>query len=480
MVLIDDCQTRDSAKSAMQTMDREKVIADDVLGLAGPNVAIAAVQLCTVIYPGDLSDRFLSADKHPEWQSVRTKMIEAWPVNRELWDRYAEVRKDSQRAGGCGLQATEFYRENRAAMDDGAAVSWPDRVKPGDLSALQTAMNLFIDNPKGFAAEYQNEPEPEEERVGAKRLEPAGVAERLSGLPRYEVPVEATQVTAFVDPGGGVRRGIWYSVVAWDEHFGGSVIDYGTWPRQNRKYYAASDLKPGIAEMYPGRSETEALYAGLSDLLGSILGRTYQREKGGGMKVDRCLIDCGWNAQTVYRFCRESAYASVLLPSKGIGRTTTARGVGEWKPRPGERTGYHWRITISETGRGRMVQFDPDAWKTFLFERMSTPGGGRGRVTLYGQGGPNVDHGMIAEHCAAESSVPVTIRGTTFDKWTVRAGEPDNHLWDTLVGNALAASVQGLLWSPAAGGVGKPDKPDVKYVDFGKTFRERSGAGTRG
>lgn len=478
MVLVDDCQTRESASSPTQTAEREAVISDDVMGLAGPTTTIAACMLCTVIYPGDLSDRFLSADRHPEWRGMRTRMLEAWPARMDLWDEYAEVRRESVRSGDGGRRATEFYAARRAEMDEGSRVSWPERMKAGELSGLQSAMNLFYDNPRGFKAEYQNDPDAGDAgKTAAKDLRPADVASRLSGLPRLEVPREATRLTAFIDAGGGVGRGLWYAVAAWDPGFGGSVVDYGCWPRQARSVFAADDMRPGLAEAYPGLSETQRVYAGLTDLTAEVLGRAYRRETTGEeLRVERCLVDCGWLSQTVHQFCRATPHAGVVYPSKGVGRTATARGVSEWKPRSGEQSGWHWRLTVSETGRGRMVQFDPDAWKTFLHERLTTALGGKGCLTLFGRSA--ADHELVAEHCAAESSEPVTIRGATFDKWRVKPHRPDNHLWDCLIGCAVAASVQGLAWSavsPAAPGADQAPPKRVKLSEVQKRKRLQRG-----
>lgn len=472
MVLVDDAQTRESARSPTQTAEREAIVADDLLALAGPTVTISAVMLCTVIYPGDLSDRHLDREKHPEWQGVRTKMLTAWPARMDLWDQYAEVRRESWRSGDEGRRATEFYREHQAEMDAGAEVSWPERKKAGELSGLQSAMNLWLTNPRGFLAEYQNEPEPDGGPVTAKELDPDQVAARLSGLPRFEVPRESSRLTAFIDVGGGLH---WYAVIAWDNACNGAVVDYGCWPRQARAMFAASDAKPSLADRHPGLSETAVVYAGLVDLVGEILGRAYRREAvGGEVKVERCLIDSGWCTQTVYQFCRATPFASVIYPSKGIGRTATARGVSEWKPRPGERSGWHWRLTTSETGRGKMVQFDPDAWKTFCHERLTTAMGGRGCLTLFGRAASA--HSLIGEHCAAEQAEAATLRGQTFDKWSQLPHKPDNHLFDCLVGCAVAASVEGLTWS-AAIAAGQPEAQEkprerVRLSDLQKAKRE--------
>jgi hypothetical protein len=454
LVVLDDVQTRESARSPAQTAEREAIITGDVLGLAGPDTVIACILLCTVIYPNDLSDRFLDHERHPEWQGVRTKMLAAMPANLALWDEYAEARRDGFRASDGGKAGNDFYRLHRAELDAGAVATWAERKKPGELSAIQSAMNLYYRDRRAFLSEYQNEPERDSGPVSGKELVPAEVVKRLSGVARGGVPTEAVRLTAFIDCGAELH---WYAVVGWTAGFGGSVIDYGPWPRQARSVFAASEPRPGLSDVYRERnlSESARVYAGLTSLADAILGVEYTREGSGEkLRVERCLVDAGWQSQTVYSWCRQTPHYGVVFPSKGIGRTATARGVSEWKPRPGERSGWHWRLTMSETGKGRMCQFDPDAWKSFVWERLTAPMGGAGCLTLHGR--DPIAHELLAEHLAAESSEPMTVRGQTFDKWTVKPHRPDNHLFDTLIGAAVAAGVQGLAWNPAEPGSAPP------------------------
>lgn len=472
MVVIDDAQTRESARSLSQTAEREAIIVGDVLGLAGPTTSIAAVMLCTVIYPNDLSDRFLSPDKHPEWQGVRTRMLEQMPADLDAWHAYGEVRRDGFRARDGGKAANAHYRANRKALDAGAVPSWPARKKPGELSAIQSAMNLYLQDRRAFLAEYQNEPEADAGPASAKELVPAELGRRLSGVGRGSVPPDAVRLTAMIDCGGLLH---WYAVCAWTERFGGSLIDYGAWPRQNRAVFEASDPRPSLADAHPGLSEPERVYAGLSALAGEVLGREYAREgTGERMRVERCLVDAGWQSQTVYAWCRQTPFAGLVYPSKGIGRTATARGVSEWKPRPGERAGHHWRLTMSETGKGRMVQFDPDAWKTFLWERLTAPLGGPGCLLLHGS--DPAAHELLAEHLAAETAEPITLRGQTFDKWSVRPHRPDNHLLDALVGCAVGAAVQGLTFDSGAAAGAPAQVQPRKKLKLSELYAKKHGS----
>ena len=468
LVLIDDCQTRESAKSPTQTADREAIITDDILNLAGPGRSIAAIFLCTPIYLNDLPERFLDKDKHPEWNSQRTSMLVSMPKNLALWDEYGELRRAGLREDRGTKDSDEFYVKNRAAMDEGAVSSWPDRLSAGPVTAstaIELAMILYYQNPRGFHAEYQCKPSAVELEVGAKELSAGPIAARVNGVERYQVPEEATRLTAFIDCGLFVH---WYAVVAWNESFGGAIVDYGSWPRQNRSFFVASDARPTLAQFYNQFELTELankgldpkelkhasltpsqlVFAGLQDLSKEIFERVYFRRDSGEVQIERCLVDSGYESKAVYEWIRQSQYSPLLYASKGFARTTTSHGIGEWKKRPGERAGYHWRLTKEEGERTRCVQFDPDMWKSYLFGALNTPPGGRNGIFLYGKSAGA--HEMISHHFASEYSVPVTIRGKTFDKWSVRVERPDNHLLDCLVGNAVAVSVQGLQWQQGA------------------------------
>ncbi|MDW8264248.1 MAG: hypothetical protein RMJ52_02835, partial [Gemmataceae bacterium] len=162
LVVIDDPQTDESARSLSQCATRESILAGAVLGLAGPGKKISGIMPCTVIRPGDIADNILNRDKHPEWNGERTKLVYAFPTHEKLWQRYAEIRAESLRAGRHGEGATEFYRQHQAAMDEGAVVAWPERFNHDELSAIQHAMNLKLQDEAAFFAEYQNEPLPEE------------------------------------------------------------------------------------------------------------------------------------------------------------------------------------------------------------------------------------------------------------------------------------------------------------------------------
>lgn len=456
LVLLDDCQTRESAKSPTQTDDRERVICDDVLGLAGPQTNIAGVFLCTPIYVNDLTERFLDRDRHPDWNGSRTRMIETFPTNTAWWDNYGEVRRNGMRDGDGGAAANALYLAERETADAGCVLAWPDRVKKGDASGVQTAMNLYLTNPIGFKSEYQCEPESTRLGVGSREFNAAQVSGRVTGLERGIVPATATRLTAFLDVGGEI---LWFVVCAWNEQFGGTVIDYGTYPQQNRSVFAKSDPRPSLSDLYPGFSVSQRVFAGLGVLIPELMGRSWPREHGGEpLRIERGLVDAGWGeaADAVYKAIGRHAYP--IYPSKGIGRSSSSVGVAKWKERTGERSGFHWRLTAGEGKRGRQVQFDPDAWKSFVHGAFLIPMGSTTGISLFGSKAGQ--HELFAEHLASECSEPKMTKGDTYDHWQPRPDRTDNDWFDCLVGCAVAASVAGVKIN-ATGSVEKtvPAKP---------------------
>lgn len=476
--IVDDPQTDDSADSLAQSEKRERIIKGAVKGLAGPGKTISLAVPCTVIAPGDLAERLLDRDRNPQFRGERMRMVYVFPERQDLWDKYADLRRASMRKGGDGEEATEFYRANRAEMDRGAVVAWPARFDPEtELSALQAAMNLKIDNPIAFAAEFQNEPLAQV-LPGMRSLDADELAARLSGVPRGEVPRECATLTAFVDIGKLV---LWYAVCAFDSRFGGSLVDYGPYPAQNRTYFRADDARPTLADLYPkAGSEDARLHLGIRDLTNRLINTEYRRhETGEPHKVQLCLVDRGWKPEVVHKVCR-AAPGQVLRPSAGHSVGSTGRLVRQWNemphevPSPAGQPAWRWGYAKGEHNIGRRVIFDADQWKGFAADRLTTEPGGYAPLMLPGVPGKTQpdEHRLLCDHLAAEFGGPGRAADLEYEKWQQRPNR-DNHLWDTVVGCHVAASVAGVRWS-AAVAAGDPEPPPRKRkkVDIEELYRK--------
>lgn len=190
LVVLDDPQTDESARSPSQCAQRESILAGAILGLAGPGRKISGILPCTVIQPGDMADRILDRNLHPQWQGERTRMVYSFPTNEKLWQQYAQIRNESLRNDLGIADATEFYRLHRAEMDAGSKAAWPERFNPDELSAIQHAMNLKLDDERSFMAEYQNEPLVEL-GLGADLLTAEQICQRFNRLERGHAPQSA-------------------------------------------------------------------------------------------------------------------------------------------------------------------------------------------------------------------------------------------------------------------------------------------------
>ena len=466
LVIVDDPQTDESARSPSQCAVRESILAGAVLGLAGPGKKISGIMPCTVIRPGDMADNILNRDKHPEWNGERTRLVYSFPTNEKLWQRYAELRAESFRQGRRGEEATEFYRQNRAAMDEGAVVAWPERYNHDELSAVQHAMNLKFQDERAFWAEYQNEPLPE---ASAKEedLTADAVAAKLNRLRRGEVPIGCNRLTMFID----VQQNLlFYVVAAWEDDFTGYVIDYGTYPKQHRPYFTLRDARPTLAAVTKAGGVEGAIYAGLETLAGDYLGREFHRDDGALLRIERCLIDANWGQSTdvVYQFCRQSAHAAVVMPSHGRFIGAASRPLNDYQRKPGDRIGLNWRIPTVQGRRAvRYCVYDTNFWKSFVYARLSTAMGERGCLSLFGD--RPLEHRLFAEHITSEYRVKTEGRGRTVDEWKQRPERTDNHWLDCLVGCAVAASMQGV----ALPGMATEPVKDRRRISFAELQRRR-------
>jgi len=462
LVVLDDPQTDESARSLTQCATRESVLAGAVLGLGGPGQKISGIMPCTVIRPSDMADNILDRDRHPEWNGERTKMVYSFPTDDKLWARYAEIRAESLRQGNAGDEATEFYRSHQDAMDEGAVIAWPARFNHDELSAIQHAMNLKLQDEAAFFAEYQNEPLPEEV-AEADELTAEQIAGKLNRLNRRAVPVGCNHLTMFIDVQASL---LFFVVAAWEDDFTGFVIDYGTYPDQKRPYFTLRDARLTLAAATRTSGVEGAIYSGLDAITKEICTREWRRDDGAMLRIERCLIDANWGTSTdvVYQFCRQTAQASVVMPSHGRFVGASSQPFSEYKRRPGDRVGHNWRMPNVQGKRSvRHVVYDTNYWKSFVHARLAVVMGDRGCLSLFGDK-PEL-HRLLAEHITSEYRVKTEGRGRTVDEWKQRPERGDNHWFDCLVGCAAAASIQGAVL-PGTDGQAAQKRDRVSFASW--------------
>ena len=434
LVLIDDPQTDEVSGSITQVTARLDTMRGAILGLAGPKKRIAGLCTITVIRPGDLADQLLDRTANPSWQGERASLVYEWPAAEALWNEYAELRRDGQRTGQGTVAANDFYRERRAEMDAGAKVGWPERYNSDELSAIQSAFNLRIDRgDAAFFSEYQNQPLTPQ--LNAAAIDRSALHARAVNVDRGTMPTAHSTLTMSIDV---QEKLLIWMVCSWGPQFSGHIVACGSHPDQATSAFSASTAKRTLANRYPGCGFEAALQAGLRDLVDTMLTRDWQREDGTPQRIGQVVIDANWGKSTgtVREFARRHASAAIILPAHGRGIGATSRPLNEHGKKRGELVGPGWRV--GAVGGQRGLLFDANFWKTFVASRLRTPVGDAGAVTFH-----KGSHEMLADHLTAEQPVTVEAKGRVVDEWKLLAGR-ENHYLDTLVMNAVAASITGI------------------------------------
>lgn len=434
----DDPQTSESAHSPAQCAARLSIINGDMLGMAGPGQKIAAFIPCTVIRPGDTADALLNKKQSPRWQGERCRLMHSMPTNEKLWEEYANIRRANQEKESGVDEENRFYAKHRAAMDEGALAAWPQRFNADELSAIQHAMNLKIDNEAVFQAEYQNEPlQATGDEIAL--MTAAEIAAKVSGVPREVVPPAVEQITAFIDVHDDL---LYWAVAGWAGNFTGWVLDYGAWPEQDVRQFAKRQATKTLATVSPKAGREGAIRAGLDKLSAHLLNRDWVREDGAAMRIGRCMVDTGYLPAVVDQFIRHNPNAAVLMPSRGLGITAGKKPLEEYKHKPGDRRGLNWYIAKPEGGALRTCRYDANFYKTFVHARLAVVLGDHGCLSLYGRSAS--EHRSLAEHLVAERPTRTFGNGRWVDEWKMLPGVSDNHWLDCIVGCAVGASELGI------------------------------------
>lgn len=436
-VVLDDPQTDDSARSDTQIEQRMLLINGAVLKMCGPAAKMRAIIPCTIIRKRDLAHRVLDRNESPFWRGTTTKLMPSLPSNMESWDDYFAVYEKCLLADELDMSpANEYYSENRDVLDEGAKHSWPQRKAPDEVSAIQSAMNLYYQNKETFFAELQNDPI--DDSAGLHLLSVQEIQAKQSSFTRLEIPDGAAYLTCHID----VHKSIlYYSIVAWHQNFTGTVVDYGTFPDQERRLFSHRDLSVSLADMCSFESEEEHIYEGLDSLGEFITNRSYQKPDGSSLVLSKVLIDRGYKGEVVEQFCRDKS--SVYQSMAGMGVKAGQRTLVESAARDTIVKGFHWIVRPSSRyGALQWVLADVNFWKTFLHERFNVGQGGKGCLDLFQA---NVrEHEMFAEHQRAEiyDQVYSDRTGRRVKEWSAIPNK-DNHYFDTMVGNCVAASMLG-------------------------------------
>lgn len=298
LILLDDLQDDDMAASAEQVEKARKKIYKSYFKLGSQKQKPSILMTSTPICPDDLSEVF-ARDKN--WRTQTFRMMESMPSESalELWARYKDIR-DTAETGK--HPETEFYLANRSAMDDGARPFWLENFSDadGEISAIQHAMNAYLDDPESFESEYQMQPR---RAASVYEITAKAVATATNNVPMGIVPRQCDRVIAAIDVMN--NAGLRYALVAFGANRVSAVIGYGRYPADGKPLY------PHTATI---DEKDQAVASAMTILLRQFRVARYRYEGGGSLAISAVGIDAGWQSRVVHTAARRfSADWAMLL-----------------------------------------------------------------------------------------------------------------------------------------------------------------------
>ena len=441
---VDDPVKDEEAANPLIVAKKLKIIHKVILQLSGRQRKMACVVSGTIIEPDDVMDRLTDPEQYPDWSSERLQLIQAMPdATDTLWTEYKKIRDDYNRDSVEGRKsalkaAGRFYRKHRKEMHRGAKVSCNWAYDPDvDQSTLQAAMNLYLYDRSTFQSECQNSPQ-RTDTVAGEQLRAEDIRDRVNGYERGVVPGSAQYLTGFIDV---QKHCLYWLLVAWEKNYTGYVIEYDTYPQQNKPYFAYADVSRTLGRVFKGVDENTAIHTGLLGLMKSLTENDWRRADGGFQKIDKLLVDRGHWTETVDAACR-SMGTPIIMPAAGKGIGASARPFSEYRPQKGATIGHYHRVVTPQVGTMRFLEHDTNFWKSFVRVRLQAGIRDATAMSLFGKVGQ--DHRMLAEQLSSEYYVTTEAkgRGRTVDEWK-KLPNRDNHFFDCLVGAAAGAVLLG-------------------------------------
>lgn len=443
LLVFDDVQTPQSAKSPLMTEEREEHITKTFCGLAGLGEKLAAIMVGTVREHDDLTERFLSRVKHPDWDGSRYPSVIRMPDRMDLWETYGQKLGTGETPQEGKQIAQDFYLANRADMDAGGVVAWEEDKLPDEISALQSLMTVRALDPSFFRCEIQQEGDVPVNTSGLK-LDAQTLLTRTSGVKRGVVPADTSYLTAYVDSSDKV---LWWMVVAVDKQFGGSIVDYGTWPDQRRPVFYKSDLSYFIGQDSPGQSWEESFVVA-HNKLEEYLCETWATVDGKEREIDLILKD--WSDGGQMPLIRSQIAASKnknrMRAAKGFAIKPGRKPIHMWGEPHRDKAGTGWIERRSENPIH--VQFDANVIKGIAARRLMTARGAPSAIMLPGD--DERANRLLAEHFTSEQPKEIAYDGSKGVVWALTPSR-DNDWWDCFCGCLTAASVLGCKLSGDSG-----------------------------
>jgi len=424
LILLDDIQSLEAAKSDKAIRDLIKAIEQGISGLGGVDVATACINLVTCTREGDFPDQMLDHDLHPEFSGLRMRLIECWGTGgddqEEAWQEYCRLWKIDQKSGNkTNTNATAYYFANREIMDKGVTTNDDEfYIKGDELSTIQHAWNKRLEmKDEAYFAQMENHPL--KSLSTQYQIKPTDVVKNINGLPRCTAPTWATDLFFASDVGLDKLR---WGVAAFGSGMRSAIVDYGVWPPTGR-VCKANQTK---------QVEKMAVNKAMRELKQHIEGKVYRKGiSDTPQRITAGCFDRGFDADTVQFFCMTETHGCKFPLVPMIGRSD------KWNDSPKNAIKKAWNAIMVKTTEGaapgefifsRVDYIKELVQRSFLCDSWQSPGS----CSLFGHDpashlefGDSICAEVLADKGRGE-------RGTEWWKWNLRPGA-QNHFFDVTV-----------------------------------------------
>lgn len=438
LCICDDPSTDESAASPEGNAKRLRVLNSTILGLGSAEHPLSVVVPCTVIRNGDMADTLLT--DCPGWTASRFSLLTKMPSESamKMWIQYKEIWRRSIKETGNISMATEYWRAHQEQLEEGAVAGWPARYQEDECGPIQHACNLWCLSERAFWAEYQNQPKSDESEEQGN-LKDIHIKNKIIGTPKGEIPEWAEYLILSIDIQHAFLP---WQLCAFSSSFDTHICDYGAFPAQRREYYSTRDCSVTLENAYPGLGLEARTYQALTDLCKLMVNKVYKRADGSEIIVDAITVDSGYGKLTdlVYKWAHESEWSRIVNCYKGMALSANNRSFLEYRKTPGEKIGQNWLLKpMQKRSRQKLFLVDTFAWRSFVRERILTPRGEKGCLTICG----NPDNSELIIDAFTSEYSHVVVGHRRVDAWAQKLNRTNQHEWDCQIMAAATASLLG-------------------------------------
>lgn len=432
VVLLDDPQDDDLARSETEVNKRERKIKKTIHGLAGPGDTLSVLMPCTPIEKNDLAERFLDRNKTPEYQGIKWPALDSFPTcfedtENNLWTAYFEkLAEDFADGLDTHPNATALYKKHRKKMSAGAKIRWKARVEGACIDALQSLMNRYAEGRQAFMSEFQMSPANDD--GDSLYLDDAEIAGCFNRLKRGQLPDGIEHVTTAIDV---QKRLLYWKSIAWTTDGKGFIFDYGTFPKQPRPQFTHNDA-PNTMEKFV-RAHIGRGYS-WEECLQECLRRCIRerRDPSIGPVPEVILVDARWNESRtpVLDVCVEDEFSDIAQVGGGVfvgggDVPISARVMPPGSRRPSK--GVEWYF--KRAADGEVLYWDANYYRSKFQGGLATEAGKPGSITFYGR----LPNQILAEHFGAKACSKKEGTKRDIEEWKNKPGRTNDHWLDCAV-----------------------------------------------